>query len=271
MRRSRLTVAAAVALAAIAGRASTRAEPPADLVTDRPDQTESAVAVPEGTWQLELGVVRTDDRSGGVDVAITEGPGTLLRWGFRRRAELRLAWGGRVDVDLDRRGRGGSIDGVSDPEAGLKWELLPSGGEHELALLGHLSLPVGDDEVGSPRTDPAVRLLGAHALGEGASLGWNLGWEAASFEDGSGRAHTLGRWVYTAALGVDLAPRWGAFVELFGDLPASDPAPAAHSIDGGVTFLVRPTVQLDLAIGFGLDDDAPDRFVGVGLSFRRPR
>ena len=73
------------------------------------------------------------------------------------------------------------------------------------------------------------------------------------------------------SLGIDLAPRWGAFVELFGDLPASDPVPATHSVDGGLTFLFSPRLQADLFGGVGLNDAAPDWFVGVGVSLRVPR
>ena len=58
---------------------------------------------------------------------------------------------------------------------------------------------------------------------------------------------------------------------VFGDFPASDPEPATHSVDGGLTYLPHPRVQLDLAVGAGIDDDAPDWFAGVGVSFRVPR
>lgn len=259
MRRALAILAGALAL----GTVASGQEPP-ELVTDRPDQTESAVVVPYGSWQIELGALRVDDG----DLEVTEAPGTLVRYGLHPRFELRFAWPGWIEAEA----RSARLDGAADPEIGAKLALAPErGARPELALLAHLTLPAGDDELGSPRADPSVRLNGAHTLSERLGLGWNVGYEAASFEDAAGRSHTLGRWIYTAALGVGLTERWGAFVELFGDLPASDPAPAAHAIDGGVTFLVRPNVQLDLAAGFGLDDDAFDRFVGVGLSFRLPR
>jgi hypothetical protein len=140
-----------------------------------------------------------------------------------------------------------------------------------LALLAHLSLPVGEEDVGSPRADPSARLAASHTLGERVGLGWNLGWEAGSSRDAGGGTHTLTRWVYTAALGYELSDAWGIFVDVFGDLPASDEAKAAHSLDAGLTFLVSPRLQLDLAAGIGLDGDAPDRFLGAGVSVRLPR
>lgn len=263
---------AMLAMAAIATAAPAAADD-AELVTDRPDQTESAIVVPAGTLQVELGGLLTVDETGGDRLEIVEGPGTLVRWGLSSRWELRLAWPGAIDAELRHATGRDRLSGAGDPELGAKAELaaLDRGASLDLALLAHVTLPAGDDEVGSPRADPSVRLLGAHELGERIGLGWNAGYETASFEDAAGRVHTLGRFVYTAALGFDLAPRWGAFVELFGDLPASDPAPAAHSLDGGVTFALTPRLQLDLAAGLDLDGDAPDRFVGIGLSFRVPR
>ncbi len=39
-------------------------------------------------------------------------------------------------------------------------------------------------------------------------------------------------------------------------------------IDGGFTYLVRDTLQLDVAAGVGLSDEADDWFVGIGVSAR---
>ena len=244
----------------------------AELVTDRPDQTESAVVVPVGTLQVEGGATWVEDETDGVEVEGFDAPGTLLRYGMHPRVELRLAWPGNVEVETRTAGTTERISGVGSPELGMKFHLASEAGARpEVALLAHVVLPVGDEEVGSERADPSVRLSVAHTLSERLSLGWNVGHESASFEDDRGQVHTLGRWIYTAALGISLAERWGAFVELFGTLPASDPGPATSSLDGGVTFLVTPRLQLDLAGGVGLDGDAADRFVGFGVSFRVPR
>jgi hypothetical protein len=243
----------------------------ADLVTDRPDQTESAVVVPEGDFQGEFGAAFARDEARGEAVEVLGGPGTLLRYGVAERFELRLAWAGVLELETKGAGRRERQSGAADPELGFKLSLLsPERGDGwRLALLVHASVPVGDDELGSPRADPSLRLLGAHDLREGIGLGWNVGYETGSFESG-GTRHTLGRFVYTGSVGYELAPRWGAFVELFGDLPGSDPDPAAHSFDAGVTFLLTDLLQLDVAAGLGLNDAAEDWFVGAGVSFRKP-
>ena len=247
------------------------AQQPADLVTDRPDATESAVTVPPKAMQMEFGARWIFDRSADGQLDIVEAPGTLVRVGVSQRVELRLGWGGWIETALESSRERHRVDGFADPEVGMKWALMQPGGM-ELALLAHVTLPAGDEIVGAPGIDPSVRLAAAHPIGDRASLGWNLGYEIGSF-DGGGHTETvsLGRWVYSGTMGVDITPRWGGFVEIFGDLPASDPGPAVHVFDGGVTYLVAPRVQLDLSGGVGLNDVAPDRFVGVGLSLRVPR
>jgi len=251
---------------------SIQAQDAPDLVTDRPDQTESAVVLPVGAFQAELGVAFSRQEQAGISAGEVELPGTLLRYGFSDRIELRIAWPGVVGQESSgpggREGRGG----VADPELGLKASFFAAerGDGLNLALLIHTTLPVGDETLGSPRADPSLRLLGAYELRDRVGLGWNVGYEAGSFEDGGGERHTLGRFVYTGTLGFALAPVWGAFVELFGDLPASDPEPAAHCFDAGVTFLLTPRLQLDFAAGVGLNEAAQDWFASAGLSFRVP-
>jgi hypothetical protein len=272
MTRSQAIASCLIVGLLLSGAVAAQEAAAADLVTDRPDQTESAVVVPAGTLQIELGLLFVRESAGPGRVDLFQGPGTLLRWGLSERVELRLAWPGWIEVD-GLRGPEPSFSGAGDPEIGTKLSFLSAarGDAFDLALLAHLSVPVGDEALGSPRADPSIRLNGAHELGERLGLGWNLGYETGSFEDPAGEAHTLGRFLYTVALGIDLSERWAMFAELFGDFPASDPEPALHSFDAGVTFLVTPRVQIDLSAGAGLNAEAPDWFAGAGVSFRVPR
>ena len=61
---------------------------------------------------------------------------------------------------------------------------------------------------------------------------------------------------------------------LAGVIGLSAPAGAAgpaHAADAGLTLLVTPRLQLDLAAGAGLSAEAPDRFLTAGVSIRWPR
>jgi hypothetical protein len=61
-------------------------------------------------------------------------------------------------------------------------------------------------------------------------------------------------------------------VEVFGEKPESGALGGTQvSLDGGVTYLVRPNLQLDAYAGAGVSDVAPDWIAGIGLSVRWPR
>ncbi len=237
------------------------------LITDRPDQTESSTIVPPDRVQIEAGwtLARSD---AGSDTG--EAGSSLVRVGIDRRWELRLGWGGFVTTDADT---GGPEDeGPADTSIGAKLDI---GGEHgarpETALILAATLPTGRDRVSSERVDPQFRFACSHTLSERVGLGYNLGAGWVSGRDGGGERHTLSRLVYTAAVGFDLAPRVGLFVEAFGDAGGSAGGPPAHALDGGLTWLVRGPLQLDLAGGVGLTDAAEEWFVGAGVSARLPR
>ena len=266
------TLAFLLILVGFAVGAPAAAEPDApDVVTDRPDQTESPLVVPVGTVQVEIGSTFTNDEEEGTRTETSAAPGTLVRYAFHPRFELRLEWPGWVEADSrDASGRS-RVSEPSDPELGVKVALAAARGKRpDIALLAHVSLPWGGEPIGSPRADPTARLSVAHTLSRRIGLGWNVGWEAHSFRDPNGQTHTLTRFIYTASCGIEISERLGTFVEVFGDLPASDPARSAHSLDGGVTYLVAPRVQVDFSAGVALESEAPDRFVGFGVSFRVP-
>ena len=168
-------------------------------------------------------------------------------------------------------GRRFGASGAGDAAAGVKVALAAEQGRRpESALLVHVGLPVGASEITSDRFDPSWRLSFAHTLSERLSFGYNLGMAWASEETAPGTVETFSFGEYTAALGIGLGDRLGAFVELFGEIPIDAPGGAAHLFDGGFTYLLRPNLQLDLAGGVGLTDDAPDWFVGAGVSWRWP-
>jgi hypothetical protein len=267
------------ALAALSGAAlaagplAAQDTPPGELVTDRPDRTESAAVVAPGYVQVETGVLFTRYEEGVAEVEVVEGPGTLVRIGLGGRTELRLGWDGWVRQEVSLPGGGDvTVDGAADAELGAKVRLRDEAGRlPEAALLVGVSLPLGDEELTSDRYDPSILLSLAHTLSERLALGYNAGvaWSSAPGE--AGVVETASHAVWSAALGIGLTERLGAFVELFGEEPIDAAGSSAVSADGGFTWLVRPNLQLDLFAGAGLTDEAPDWFTGAGVSFRLPR
>ena len=230
----------------------------AELVTDRPDQTESATVVPRGLVQVETGYLFTRD-SGMDSYAV---PGTLARIGLGGRTELRIGHAGLVGGD-GRRGAG-------DSELGAKINLIAraDGWRPELALLGSLSLATGDHGFSSDGVDPSFLVAFAHELLPRLSLGYNVG---AAWESSADRPNRDAFLVYSVVLGVRLTDHLSTFIELFGDRQTTGTIATSASVDGGLTWLVTDIVQVDVSVGRGLWGPTDDVFVGTGLSFRVPR
>jgi hypothetical protein len=256
-----------LALLVTAGQAQ---EP--ELVTDRPDQTESTAIVPAGRTQIEAGATFARDDGEGFEVDLTQVPGTLVRIGLSERFELRLGWDGWLEEDVTVGGVRGSIDGFGDASVGAKALLRQGDGlSPAIAVIAATSVPVGEEPFSSDRFDPGMRISVSHDLAGGIGLGYNAGVETASEERPEGGHTTLAAGVYTISAGVPAGEKTGVFVELFGDVPLSAPGGPSHLFDAGVTHLLRPHVQLDFAAGVGLNERAADWFAGIGVSVRLPR
>ncbi len=254
----------------LAGSPAPADEP--EMVSDRPDQTESPVVLPPGYVQLELGALYVRDDENGARFESIEAPGSLLRIGLDERIELRLGWAGYVFAESRIDGLKADIEGVGDAELGAKIHLRnEAGGRPEIALLVATSVPVGDDELSSERFDPSLRLAFGHALSERVELGYNVAVAWASEPDADGGHTTRSTYLYSMVLGLGLGERWGTFVELYGEVPGTAPGDPVLSFDTGLTFTVGPNVQLDVAGGFGLSEEADDWFVGAGLSVWFPK
>ena len=229
-----------------------------DMVTDRPDQTESATVVPWGLLQVETGYLFA--RDGDVDGYAV--PGTLFRLGLGGRLELRIGHAGIVG--------GAGRHGAGDSELGAKINLIAraDGWRPELALLSGLSLPTGDHGFSSDGVDPSFLVAFAHELLPRLSLGYNVG---AAWESSADRPNRDAFLVYSVVLGVRLTDHLSTFIELFGDRQTTGTIATSASVDGGLTWLVTDIVQVDVSVGRGLWGPTDDVFVGTGLSFRLPQ
>lgn len=242
------------------------------MVTDRPDQTESAQVVPVASVQVELGAVVTDADFGREDTESLSLLTALARVGLCPILEARVGFAGWTRRSSTVDGTSTSENGFGSLEVGFKMRVAKGRGVvPAVAVLGSALLPTGSAGFRAERVDPAVRLAVSHDLGQRFGLGYNVGLRAFSRATDAGDTSTETEGLYTLALGVGLSERLGLFLEAFGAAALSDRAVSAHLLDGGFTLLAMPNLQFDVSGGLGYAGSADDWFAGVGISFRLPR
>ncbi|MCH8275653.1 MAG: transporter [Armatimonadetes bacterium] len=233
---------------------------PGPIITDRPDFTESPETVPFGRAQLESGYTysRLADNS---EHAVGE---VLLRVAVSRRSEIRLA-ANSYFLSSDS---SSDAEGFEDPSLGFKFRLNDGGerarpNEPAIALILSSSLPIGDREVSERKWQPSAVLAFGWDISDRSSAGVNLGYVYAS-ENGM----RFSQIIASAAFGVSLTERLGAYVETYGFLPGAPADSNQFYINGGLTLLLDEGQQIDWRIGFGLNGIWPDWFTGLGAPWR---
>ena len=257
-----------LAVSGVAPALSAQAPPP--MVTDRPDQTESAQLVGGGFFQLEVGASHVFEREGSTAATRFQNVGgALLRIGVFEPAELRLGFAGWQRSSTDG---GTPASGFGDLTVGTKVRLARGEGlSPAIALLGGVLIPIGDEDFRAGGVDPTVRVALAHDLGGGFGLGYNAGavWIAAT--DANGDETTETGLIYSIAFGRELLPKLAAFIEAFGVQGVAGDAGSWVALDGGVTVPLRVNFQLDVSGGVGLSAGAANWFVSAGFAVRVPR
>lgn len=244
-----------------------------NLVTDRPDFTESTETIPYGRFQLEMGYTFTYDREGNDRTRDHTAPELLLRVGIVENFELRFGWLGYsfTEAQGQERTRAGRrvtneawSQGSNDFELGFKLKIAEQDGlRPHLAILGAATFPSGSANVSSGDVEPLGALLWAYDLSENVALAGQFVL-AAPVEDSR-------RFVQTAAslsLGISLTDRLGTYVEYIGTFHNARDSDCAHTVNGGFTYLITNNLQIDIRAGAGLNEEADDFFTGAGLSWR---
>lgn len=242
-----------VGLAGGADRASAQ-EP--ELVTDRPDFTESSEVVGRGLIQFEAGFsYESDERVGRISV-----PGSLGRIGVFPRVELRIGTDGMVTFDGDD---GRRVFGMADLETGVKIRLFDEQQVGvDVAMIPMLSFPTGTERVSTGAVDFTLKLTWARELPAGFGLSGN--YNVAYLKDD----RRLTQQALSVSLGHDLFAGWGGYIEAYGFMPMARGIGAGWTIDGGVSRMIGENFQFDIEGGRGITDEAPDWFVGFGFAIR---
>jgi hypothetical protein len=223
-----------------------------EIVTDRPDVTESSIVVPKGTVQMENGLTWTTDH-GFQTFDLSE---SLMRLGVSARTEIRFVvpnyLGGIAGPDPT---------GFGDVALGMKQQLGPLPGGFDLSVIAAVSLPTGASRVSSHGYDPFIKFPWSKELHAGWSIG---GMQSLFWNTGGGKRN--GVWEPTFYIEREITTPWDVFAEYAGDFAQSGgPREIAHF---GTAYRLTPRQQVDFHFAFGVSQAAPSRFFAVGYSFR---
>ena len=210
------------------------------LITDRPNQTESSVVLPQGHIQIETGISLEDSQS---DI------NTLFRIGIVNGVEMRINSNYLINDDISSLKK----SSFSDFEIGAKFRIMDVDNKiTKIGFLTHLSIPTAPEIFSYNEYGLLSRLLVSHDLKNDSQIGYNIGYNKYD--------NYNGQFVYTLAYGVSLGS-FGVFFELFGDDSSNN---SNLNFDSGITYLIDNDKQLDLSIGRGLNNDM--FYISAGFS-----
>lgn len=228
-----------------------------EMVTDRPDQTESSMVVGKNYFQLETGFAYENTDSGDLTRENFTYNTSLLRYGLLDNLELRLG----LDFMKEKTGSY-RLAGTGPLLLGAKVALveekkwIPS-----IALLGHANLPFAASKDFRPeKTGVDFRFSFSHTLSEKSGLAYNVG--AEWLEDA-----TTASYIYTLSYGREIIVDFGFYAEVYGDFTENDSP--GHYWNVGLTYLLAYNFQIDTYAGTGFGNNQ-NLLAGAGISFRLP-
>lgn len=226
------------------------------IQTDRPDQTECPYIVPTGHFQLETGFnyeyVNKNEQN-------YIHPTALWKYGINDHFELRL-----ITESISNRTNKINSSGLLPVEVGFKVALVEERGLlPKISFISHLSMPeISSKQFRTTYFAPNFRFTMLHSLTDNFTLSYNLGaeWDGENPEP---------IFIYTLAPAYSFTDRMSAYIELYGFAPQN--GRADHRADGGITYLIKNHIQLDISGGFRITDNAPEYYGALGFSIRLPR
>lgn len=222
-----------------------------ELVTDRPDQTESSCTVPLKSFQIETGFLLQNEKLGSEKQLFL--PTTLFRYGLSRTVELRL---GEQLIFQDNNFSSETNFGIGDLELGAKVQILKrENANTEIAFLSHVVLPIATDGLSVEKVGVINKIAISHPLTNALGFGYNIGYNY--FGEGNGDL------TYSSVFGIAISENIGTYAEVYGELV--DTKEFVTNFDAGLTYLLKPNFQIDFSFGLGINQKM--NYFAVGFSW----
>jgi hypothetical protein len=236
------------------------------LESDRPDFTQSTETVGLRRAQVELGYSYIRDDAQFLDRTTHSYPETLLRVGMLAEwFELRVGW--NYGVNLNQGNAVSTVfSGGQDMYVGAKVALVEQNGLlPRMTLMPQLSLPTGDRDFTGGKIQPGLDWLYAWDLTERLVLCGSTQVNESRDLPTNYYAQFAQSFVFEYATTDKLTN----FAEWFCFMPAgAEVALPQQYFDCGGTYHIHDNFQLDIRIGWGLNDAADDYFTGAGAELR---
>ena len=224
-----------------------------ELITDRPDQTESSSTVPKRSLQIESGLLV--GFAEGEDISLREilAPTTLFRYGITKGFEIRVV---NQFISIKNKNTGEEFAGIGDLEVGAKIQIFQKEGVNtEIAFLTHVLLPTGTDEVSIGNYGTINKLSISHEITDNIGIGYNVGYNYFGIENGF--------FTYSLVFGFGFTEKAAFYLETYGNVGILDEYLA--NFDTGFTYLLKPNFQLDFSFGTGINYTM--NYISAGFSW----
>lgn len=230
---------------------------PPDIAFDRPGIGFAASTLPRGGVALEAGLPSfSRDRDDAGVLSTQYSADITLRIGLAEHLELQAftsPWNHLRVAPRDAPAERSS--GAGDVGVGLKVALPLSSEKHAVALLASTTFATGSRDFSEGATQ--------YALGASYEYDFDDRWTGALYANVTrGGGEDSVTWAPSVSFAA--TETVSTYLELgFTDTHGE---PSTRIAGAGVTWMVKPRVQLDASFDVGLNDDSPDVQAGLGVS-----
>lgn len=244
------------------------AEEGRDFCPDRPGLGTPACTLDRGQLALEMGVADwTKDRQAGTRTDSVIAADMLLRYGVNSSLEVQLGWAAMGFVRTRAVGLKTHSSGSGDISLALRQNIQNADGSGlSMALMPFVTLPIGGDTIGAGDWGGGLLMPISYELPADFQLSLTGRVEAIVDADRKGRHQAYGAII---GLEIPVHPAIGATVELSVQRD-EEPSGAATEMLAGLSMAWSPNdrMQWDIGTNFGLNRDAPDVQIYVGVAHR---
>ncbi|MEI7965953.1 MAG: transporter [Chitinophagaceae bacterium] len=222
--------------------------------TDRPDQSDGTYILPTKMIQIESGIIFSQTDRQLSDIIQT----SMLRYGIAKKWELRLLTNeGFSGIPVIAKNSFGFYPITLSAKHALVDQkgMIPA-----ITLVGYLKIPFAASKNNQLNYwAPSILLAFQNDLSDKLSVGYNAGlsW------DGIEKKNS---YLFTVSVGYSVSRQLSAFGEYFSNY--SSLFSPSHNVDFGLEYLIKPTLQLDIAGGTSLFDNGASIFETMGVSYR---